>query len=56
MDLYKQKVKRFVLVPSDGGKFEVSVGGELVWSKLETGEFPETKSITQAVDSRLKKR
>lgn len=28
------------LVPSGGGKFEVTVNGELVYSKVATGEFP----------------
>jgi selT/selW/selH-like putative selenoprotein len=28
------------LVESHGGAFEVTVDGELVYSKLETGEFP----------------
>jgi len=56
MDMYKRKVRQFVLVPSDGGRFEVSVGGDIVWSKLETGSFPETKAITQAIDARLKRR
>jgi selenoprotein W-related protein len=56
MDLYKQKVGRFVLVPSDGGRFEVTVDGEPVWSKLDTGSFPETRTIAQAVDARLRKR
>ena len=56
MDRYKVKVGKFVLVPSDGGKFEVSVGDELVYSKLETGKFPENAAIVKAVDARLPKR
>jgi selenoprotein W-related protein len=41
----KDKIKKLVLVPSDGGRFEVSVNGKLVYSKLETGKFPEYQEI-----------
>jgi selenoprotein W-related protein len=34
-----------VLVPSDGGRFEVSLDGSLIYSKLETGRFPEYEEI-----------
>ena len=43
------------LVPSSGGAFEVSVDGNLVYSKLETGRFPEEAEITDAIDGVLKK-
>ncbi len=33
------------LVPSDGGKFEVSVNGRLVYSKLETKRHAEAGEI-----------
>jgi len=41
----KAKLQRLVLVPSDGGRFEVSVNGKLVFSKLETGRFPDYAEI-----------
>jgi selT/selW/selH-like putative selenoprotein len=34
-----------VLVPSDGGCFEVSKDGRLVFSKLAAGRFPEDGEI-----------
>jgi selenoprotein W-related protein len=33
---YEHLIETITLVPSDGGKFEVSVNGELLYSKLET--------------------
>ena len=33
---FEYDVENLVLVPSDGGKFEVTVGDKLVYSKLET--------------------
>ena len=33
---YEHVIKEIKLVPSDGGKFEVTVNGQLVYSKLST--------------------
>ena len=55
MDRYKQKVGKFVLVPSDGGVFEVSVGGDLVWSKKKSGEFPDNLALAKVIDGKMKK-
>ena len=41
------------LVPSSGGAFEVSVNGQKVYSKLETGEFPEPNDLLKKVKARL---
>lgn len=41
------------LQPSSGGCFEVTVNGELIYSKLETGEFPEEDAIVAEVGKRL---
>ena len=53
MDRYKQKVGKFILVPSDGGKFEVSVGSELVYSKLKTGKFPDNLRLAREIDGKV---
>jgi selenoprotein W-related protein len=41
------------LVPSDGGRFEVSLDGTLLYSKLKTGKFPEHDDILRDIESRL---
>jgi selenoprotein W-related protein len=33
------------LIPSDGGCFEVVVDGETIYSKLQTGTFPDEDAI-----------
>jgi len=38
-------------VPSDGGRFELTVDGELLWSKLKTGKFPEWAQVKAAIDA-----
>ena len=35
------------LIPSTGGVFEVVVDGVLVYSKKETGEFPDEQQLVQ---------
>lgn len=50
----KQKIKRLTLVPSGGGCFELKVNGELLYSKLETGEFPDETWALKQVRSRVK--
>ena len=47
MEAYGQRVGALKLVPSDGGRFEVSVDGTLIYSKLETGDFPENRQIIE---------
>lgn len=34
---FEHELAEVTLVPSDGGSFEVSVDGKLVYSKLQTG-------------------
>ena len=51
---FKQDIDEMILVPSDGGRFEFSVNGELVYSKLESGEFPSHREIIKAVAARMK--
>jgi selenoprotein W-related protein len=45
----KSRIKRLVLVPSSGGRFEVSIDGNLIYSKLQTGRFPEYQEIRQHI-------
>jgi selenoprotein W-related protein len=40
------------LIESHGGAFEVSVDGDLVYSKLRTGDFPEEQEIVRIVRAR----
>jgi len=41
------------LVPSSGGVFEISVNGQKIYSKLQTGEFPDPNAILKLVKARL---
>jgi selenoprotein W-related protein len=39
------------LIKSDGGAFEVAVDNKKIFSKLETGRFPEHEEIFSAIDN-----
>lgn len=51
----KQKIKGLTLVPAGGGCFELTVNGELVYSKLQTGQFPDEEWAVEVVRSRAKR-
>ena len=42
-------------MPSGGGAFELSVNGELIYSKLKTGKFPDEQAVLDDVGARLAK-
>ena len=50
---YKQQLKGLELEPSSGGCFELSIDGELVYSKLATGGFPDDQAMVDLVGKRL---
>lgn len=40
------------LIKSGGGAFEVKVDGDLIYSKLSTGRFPDDDEIISAIKTR----
>ena len=42
------------LIPSSGGCFELTINGELVYSKLKSGKFPNEKWVVETLGKRLK--
>ena len=42
---YEHVIESVALIPSDEGRFEVSVNGELVYSKLQTKRHAEAGEI-----------
>jgi selenoprotein W-related protein len=47
---FKNDIKRFLLIPSKGGCFELTVNGKLLYSKLKTGEFPDEGKLLDQVE------
>jgi len=52
---FKQQIRELKLIPAGGGCFELTVNGDLLYSKLGTGKFPEEQWVLDAVGARLKK-
>ena len=48
-------IEEIVLIPSKGGRYEVTIDGELVYSKAATGQHTTNENIVDQVRSRLKK-
>ena len=42
---YEHVIEAVTLVPSDGGRFEVTVNGQLLYSKLETHRHAEPGEV-----------
>jgi selenoprotein W-related protein len=50
---YKRAISRYVMIPSKGGCFELTVGGKRLYSKLETGRFPDEEALIAEVGKAL---
>jgi selenoprotein W-related protein len=53
LNRFKTKIKNYNLVPSMGGCFELTVDGDLIYSKLKTGKFPDEQEMIEQVAARL---
>jgi selenoprotein W-related protein len=42
-------IDRVALVPSSGGVFEITLGDTLIYSKKQTGKFPEPEQVMQQI-------
>ena len=54
MSEYKQRIKDMKLIPAGGGCFELTLDGELLYSKLKTGQFPDEQAMLEAGGKKLK--
>ncbi len=50
---FEDSVENINLIPSDGGRFEVVVDGDLVYSKLETGRHAEYEDVAAPIRARV---
>ncbi len=46
---YEHKIDSIYLIPAGGGKFEVKVNEELVYSKLENGRHAESGELVRII-------
>jgi selenoprotein W-related protein len=53
LNQYANRIGEVALMPSSGGAFEVSLDGEKVYSKLETGTFPSERALLGQMGPKL---
>jgi len=53
LERFKQQLAAVTLIPSSGGKFEIELDGKLIYSKLQTGCFPDKSQMLEQVAARL---
>ncbi len=53
LNTYEIKISSIKLIPADGGKFEVTVDDNLVYSKLATGRHVEQGELLKLVGNVL---
>jgi len=50
---YEHEIESVALMPSDGGRFEVSVNGQLVFSKLQLKRHAEAGEIVNLISKNI---
>lgn len=50
---FEQDVAEVALQPGNGGVFQVSIDGELIWDRSRDGGFPDIKALKQRVRDRV---
>jgi len=51
---YQSHLSEVTLKPSSGGIFDITVDGELVFSKHQSGRFPEKDEVIRLVGERIR--
>jgi len=51
---FRSDVSSLELIPGSGGVFEVTVNGEKIYSKKETGQFPDHQALFVKMESMAK--
>ena len=54
MRYFGPQIEKIELLPSDSGRFEVTVNGKLLYSKLETGRHANPGEVVKLVSKYLK--
>jgi len=52
--IYETEIEGIVLRPSDGGRFEVTVNDQLIYSKLQTHRHPDPGEVASLVGKVLR--
>ncbi|MCH7588999.1 MAG: Rdx family protein [Chloroflexi bacterium] len=50
---YEEKIETITLIPSDGGRFEVTANGNLIYSKIKTRRHAEPGEVDRLLQEVL---
>jgi selenoprotein W-related protein len=50
---FEAEIRSVTLIPSDGGRFEITVNGTLLYSKLQTGQHVEPGEVLKLLRAHL---
>ena len=50
---FEPEIAEITLIPSEGGRYEVTVDGKLVYSKLQTGRHAEPGEVVKLLKNLL---
>lgn len=53
LNTFKTKITELKLIPDKGGCFELKLDGNLAYSKLSTGKFPDEKEMLSLVEKQF---
>jgi len=53
---FEPEIESITLVPSNGGRYEISVNGQLIYSKLQTGRHADPGEVIGLVQKLPKKK
>jgi selenoprotein W-related protein len=53
---FEPEIERITLIPSQGGRYEISVNGQLIYSKLKTGRHANPGEVLGLVQNLSKKK
>ena len=54
LEEFEHHIANLTLVPSRGGVFEVTVDGDLIYSKMETGVHAEYEDVAGSIRTRVR--
>ena len=52
MDMFENKIRSLTLTPGLNGVFEITLNERQIFSKKDTGEFPEPGAISRLIEER----
>ncbi|MBP8998606.1 MAG: Rdx family protein [Anaerolineaceae bacterium] len=54
LDAFEPGIQSITLIPSNGGAYEVTVNGVLIFSKLQSGRHAEAGEIKALLEKKIK--